>query len=249
MRQIIAMGGGGFSMEPENLLLDQYIIEQAYNKKPKVCFLPTASGDQQSYIDRFYEAFESLECIPSHLSLFEPNVTDIGEFLLGQDIIYVGGGNTRNMMILWKEWGLDELLLQCYKKGIILAGISAGSICWFEEGLTDPLNGPLHPIKGLGILKGSHCPHYDGENKRKPAYRKHVKEARMKPGYAADDGAAVHFVDEALYKTVSSRRNSSSYRVEVQDNEIVELKLDGIYLGEKGSGLQESVIPVDLQTK
>ncbi|MGD6877046.1 Type 1 glutamine amidotransferase-like domain-containing protein [Bacillus infantis] len=230
MRQIIAMGGGGFSMEPENLLLDQYIIGQSQNKKPKICFLPTASGDQQNYIDRFYEAFEKMECYPAHLSLFEPNFNDAEEFLLGQDIIYVGGGSTRNMMILWKEWGLDKLLLKCYQKGIILAGISAGSICWFEEGLTDPLNGPLYPIKGLGILKGSHCPHYDGENKRKPAYRKYIREGLMKPGYAADDGAALHFVNEKIYKTVSSRKKASANYVEVNDNKAEETKLDCIYL-------------------
>lgn len=237
MRQIIAMGGGGFSMEPENLLLDQYIIEQSQNNKPKICFLPTASGDQQSYIDAFYKAFETLECNPSHLSLFEPNFNSKEELLLNQDIIYVGGGNTRNMMILWKEWGLDELLIQCYQEGIILAGISAGSICWFEEGLTDPLNGPLYPIKGLGILKGSHCPHYDGENKRKPAYRQHIREALMKPGYAADDGAALHFVNEELYKTVSSRKNASAYYIEVKDKKAEETRLDRIYLAESGNSL------------
>jgi dipeptidase E len=247
MRQIIALGGGGFSMEPENLLLDQYIIGQSQNKKPKICFLPTASGDQQSYIDRFYEAFGEMDCIPAHFSLFEPNFNDAEEFLLGQDIIYVGGGNTRNMMILWKEWGLDELLIQCYQEGIILAGISAGSICWFEEGLTDPLNGSLYPIKGLGILKGSHCPHYDGENKRKPAYRQHIREALMKPGYAADDGAALHFVDEILYKSVSSRKNSSAYYAEVKGNEVLETKLDSVYLAE--SGVSKALIPVEMQTE
>ncbi|MGD6843944.1 Type 1 glutamine amidotransferase-like domain-containing protein [Bacillus infantis] len=240
MRLIIAMGGGGFSMEPENLLLDQYIIGQSQNKKPKICFLPTASGDQQSYIDRFYEAFGDMDCIPAHLSLFEPNFNDAEEFLLGQDIIYVGGGNTRNMMILWKEWGLDELLIQCYQEGIILAGISAGSICWFEEGLTDPLNGPLYRIKGLGILKGSHCPHYDGENKRKSAYRQHIRETLMKPGYAADDGTALHFVDEILYKSVSSRKNSSAYYVEAKGNEVLETKLDSVYLAESGISKAEN---------
>lgn len=234
------MGGGGFSMEPENLLLDQYILEQAQNKKPKICFLPTASGDQQSYIDAFYKAFETLECNPSHLSLFEPNFKSTEELLLNQDIIYVGGGNTRNMMILWKEWGLDELLIQCYQEGIILAGISAGSICWFEEGLTDPLNGPLYPIKGLGILKGSHCPHYDGENKRKPAYRQHISEELMKPGYAADDGAALHFVDEILYKSVSSRKNSNVYYAEAKGNEVLETKLDSVYLAESGISKAEN---------
>ena len=231
MRQIIAMGGGGFSMEPDNPLLDQYILGQAKKQSPKVCFIPTASGDQDNYTNRFYESFNKLECSTSHLSLFEPNFSDLEAFILEQDILYVGGGNTRNMLVLWQEWGLDSILLKAYKKEIILAGLSAGSICWFEEGLTDPLNGPLYKLDCLGILKGSNCPHYDGESKRRPAYKEMIAENKMKPGYAVEDGVALHFVDEQLHMSVSSRINRKAYFVNSMEYAVEELEISTKYLG------------------
>ncbi|MEH7237991.1 peptidase E [Bacillus sp. JJ1562] len=230
MRQIIAMGGGGFSMEPDNLLLDQYILSQANKDSPKVCFVPTASGDQTNYIERFYKAFTTLSCHPTHLSLFEPNFKDLETYILEQDVIYVGGGNTRNMLLLWKEWGLDAVLKKAYKKGIILAGLSAGSICWFEEGLTDPLNAPLYKLECLGLLKGSNCPHYDGENKRRPSYHQLILEGKITEGYAVDDGAALHFVNESLSKSVSSRPNAKSYFVKKVHNKIAEEEMKTDYL-------------------
>ncbi|QCR34120.1 peptidase E [Lysinibacillus sp. SGAir0095] len=231
MRQIIAMGGGGFSMEPKNLLLDQFILKQARKQSPKVCFVPTASGDQDNYIERFYKAFKTLECETSHLSLFDANFNNLEKFVLEQDIIYVGGGNTRNMLLLWKDWGLDKVLRTAYEKGIILAGLSAGSICWFEEGLTDPLNGPLHKIDCLGLLEGSNCPHYDGENKRKPAYRQSILNGEIKEGYAVDDGVALHFIDDVLTKTVSSRVEAKAYFVKKVDSKVIETEITPFYLG------------------
>ncbi|WP_449537759.1 Type 1 glutamine amidotransferase-like domain-containing protein [Ferdinandcohnia sp. Marseille-Q9671] len=232
MRQIIAMGGGGFSMEPDNLLLDRYIISQVKKDAPKVCFVPTASGDQQTYIDRFYKAFKTLPCQPTHLSLFEPKFRDIESFVLEQDVIYVGGGNTRNMLLLWKEWGLDKALKKAYEHGVILAGLSAGSMCWFEEGLTDPLNAPLYKLDGLGFLKGSNCPHYDGENKRRPSYHRLIMKGSIKEGYAVDDGAALHFINESLHTSVSSRPHAKAYYVSKVNKEIRENEIPTMYLGE-----------------
>ncbi|PFA70733.1 peptidase E [Bacillus sp. AFS015802] len=231
MNQIIAMGGGGFSMEPENLLLDQYILEQAKALKPKVCFLPTASGDAESYIERFYEAFTSLSCEPSHLSLFKPCTRDMEAFLLEKDIIYVGGGNTKNMLALWREWGIDSILRKAGEKGTILAGLSAGSICWFEEGTTDSYGDGLETIKGLGLIEGSHSPHYDGEENRRPLYHSFIESGKLKSGYAADDGAALHFIDGELSKVVSSRIQAAAYRVEKKEDGIQETRLPTIYLG------------------
>lgn len=231
MRQIVAMGGGGFSMEPDNLLLDKYILSQAKNNFPKICFVPTASGDQTTYIERFYKAFKTLPCQPSHLSLFEPEFIDLESFVLEQDIIYVGGGNTRNMLVLWKEWGLDSALKKAYEKGVILAGLSAGSICWFEEGLTDPLNAPLYKLNGLGLLKGSNCPHYDGENKRKPSYHQSILAGKIKEGYAVDDGVALHFINEKLSTSVSSRLRAKAYFVKCVDSEIREIEVNTNFLG------------------
>lgn len=230
MRQIIAMGGGGFSMEPDNLLLDHYILAQVKKNSPKICFVPTASGDQTNYVERFYKAFNNLPCQPTHVSLFEPNFTDLETYILEQDIIYVGGGNTRNMLLLWKDWGLDRVLKKAYESGVVLAGLSAGSICWFEEGLTDPLNGPLYKLDCLGFLKGSNCPHYDGENKRKPAYHQLLLEGKIKAGYAVDDGVALHFINDTLTVAVSSRPNAQAFYVESDGTNVIETGLEIKYL-------------------
>lgn len=213
MRQIIAMGGGGFSMEPDNPLLDQYILAQANKSLPKICFIPTASGDADSYIEKFYDFFNQQECVPSHLSLFKPATRDLERFVLEQDIIYVGGGNTKNLLVLWKEWGLDGILRKAWEQGIVLAGLSAGSICWYEEGVTDSYGDKLEPLQALGFLKGSHCPHYDGEAERRPTYRQFVDQGILQAGIAADDGAAVHYVEEDIKRIVSSRPTAKAYRV------------------------------------
>lgn len=131
MKQIIALGGGGFSMEPENPLLDLYVLKQSGKHNPKICFIPTASGDADNYIARFYEFFGKQNCKPSHLSLFKPQTRDLESYLIEKDIIYVGGGNTRNLLALWREWGLDLIMMKAWEQGTVLAGISAGSICSF----------------------------------------------------------------------------------------------------------------------
>ncbi|MCR8847186.1 peptidase E [Rossellomorea sp. SC111] len=231
MKQIIAMGGGGFSMEPENLLLDQYIVNQSKASKPKVCFLPTASGDAESYIERFYNAFTTMSSEPSHLSLFKPSTRDLEGFLLEKDIIYVGGGNTKSMLALWKEWGIDAILRKAWESGIILSGLSAGSICWFEEGTTDSYGVGLETIEGLGLIEGSHSPHYDGEENRRPLYHSFVESGELQAGYAADDGAALHFIEGELARAVSSRPHASAYRVEKKDGMIQEYRIPTIYLG------------------
>ncbi|WP_070121334.1 peptidase E [Bacillus marinisedimentorum] len=232
MKQIIAMGGGGFSMEPDNPLLDQYVLEQSPAQKPKVCFLPTASGDAESYINRFYDAFKKLECEPSHLSLFKPHTRDLEGFLLSKDIIYVGGGNTINMLVLWKEWGVDRILKRAWEKGIVLTGLSAGSICWFEEGVTDSFGDELEPMEALGFLPGSHCPHYDGEEYRRPVFGNLIAEGRMRPGYAADDCAALHFIGTDPVKSVSSRPDAKVYYVRKNEGSAEHRELEMDYLGE-----------------
>lgn len=212
MRQIVALGGGGFSMEPENLAFDRYIVSLTGKAHPKVCFLPTASADSVDYIAKFEAAYQSLGCETSSLSLFWPHRLDFDDFMLEQDAIYVGGGNTRNLLTLWRDWGLDIAIRKAYDNGTILTGVSAGGNCWFEEFSTDSM-GPLAPWKGLGWLKGSFCPHYDGEEDRRPSLRRMLDGGELGPGYAADDGAAVHFVDEQLHRCIRSRPNARVYRV------------------------------------
>ncbi|TKD72440.1 peptidase E [Pseudalkalibacillus hwajinpoensis] len=231
MKQIIAMGGGGFSMEADHPVLDEYILKQSKKSCPKICFIPTASGDAEGYIARFYAFFEKQQCIPTHLSLFKPPVRDFEAFLLNQDIIYVGGGNTKNLLVLWREWGLDVALKKAWEKGVILAGISAGAICWFEEGVTDSYGDELESITCLGFLHGSSCPHYDGEVDRKRMYFHLMETQKLQGGVALDDGVAIHYVGQNIKKIVSSRRNAYAYSVKNKDG-IEEKKLDTYFLGD-----------------
>jgi dipeptidase E len=232
MRQIIALGGGGFSMEPDNPLLDVYVLEQCKKEKPKICFIPTASGDADNYITRFYQCFNQYHCEPSHLSLFNPPTRDLERFILDKDIIYVGGGNTKNLLALWKEWGLDKILKKAWEQGVLLAGISAGSICWFEEGVTDSFGDGLEKITCLGFLKGSNCPHYDGEKDRRPSYHRLVQSEIIQGGIATDDGVAVHYKEQEVYKIVSSRPHAKAYKVSF-DNTVIETEQEPTYLGSK----------------
>jgi dipeptidase E len=212
-RQIVSIGGGGFSMEMNNPLLDLYVLETAKKKKPKICFVGTASGDAQGYIDRFYEAFNRYDCVPSHLSLFRGQFTDLSELILTQDIIYVGGGNTKNMLAIWKEWALDKILYEAYQKGVIMAGISAGAICWFDKTLTDSIPGQLTALNGLSWIKGFCIPHFDGEAKRRPSTIQAIHENQIgKNGFGIDDGAAVHFINENYFQTVCSQQMKTSYQ-------------------------------------
>jgi len=230
MLQIIAMGGGGFSMEPDNLALDRYIIEQTGVERPKVCFLPQASGEARDYILNFYKAFNSLDCRSSWLSLFQPQTSDIENFLMEQHVIYVGGGNTKSMLALWREWKLDEILRKAGENGAILAGISAGANCWFEYAISDSIPGQWIALPCLGYLKGSGSPHYDGEVERRPAFQGMVGAGDIPPGYAFDDGAAGHFVDGDLKGVVSSRPNAKGYHLGRIDGAARETILDTRYL-------------------
>ncbi len=215
-RCIVAMGGGGFSMEPDNLALDRYILEQSAAVRPAVCFLATASGDSREHIDRFYAAYGALAAEPSHLSLFNYNVSDPRKHLLDQDVIYVGGGSVFNLLTLWRAHGLVDVLREAWHRGIVLAGLSAGSICWYQSGVTDSFGLPLRSIDtGLGFLSGSHCPHYDGEAERRPAFEALIASGELSPGIAADDGVALRYRGTELVEIVTSRPNKSAYQVGV----------------------------------
>lgn len=240
-------------MEPDNPLLDRYILRQARRLNPVVCFLATASGDSESYIARFYEAFSKLPCRARHLSLFHPRrlslfrlrylasfrarhlslfrpPPDLATVIFESDIIYVGGGNTRNMLAIWRACGLDSLLRLSWENGTILCGVSAGAICWFEHALTDSW-GPLAPMSCLGFLPGSCTPHYDGEADRRPCLHKFIKEKKLPAGYALDDGAAIHFVDNKISRIVASRPAARAYHVGLKDSEVLEESLPTEFLG------------------
>ena len=185
---IVAMGGGGFSMEPDNPLLDDHVLELARaargRRRPRICFIATASGDSPAYIADFYAAF-ARRSEANHLALFNRTVDDIDGLLHRQDVIYVGGGNTENMMAVWRVHGVDRALRRAWGSGVVMAGLSAGSLCWFETGTTNSFGAGLAVLSGgLGFLPGSHAPHYDGEASRRGHYQRLVADALLPAGYA-----------------------------------------------------------------
>ena len=232
---IVAMGGGGFSDEDAETPLDDYVLQLARvvrgRSRPRTCFLPTASGDADSYVAKFYDAF-ARRSEASHISLFRRTVTELERFVLDQDVIYVGGGNTANMLAVWRVHGLHRILRRAWEDGIVLAGLSAGSICWFEGGTTDSFGG-LDPMRdGLGFLAGSLSPHYDGETERRPAYQRLVASGELPPGYAADDGAALVFRGTELLEVVAERAGARAYRVERgPDGTAIETPIETRFLG------------------
>jgi dipeptidase E len=229
-RHIIALGGGGFSMEPRNRRLDDFILGLTGKKRPRVCFIATASGDSVDYIARFDRAFRAPRARPSHLALFTREVRDIRAFLLAQDAIYVGGGNSANMLAVWRVHGVDAALRDAWRAGVVLAGISAGAICWFEDGLTDSFGRPPRSLDdGLGFLSGACCPHYDGEKDRRPALLRLMRRG-FPSTLALDDGAAAHFVGRALKEIVTSRPTARAFAVTKEKGCIVERRLTTRYL-------------------
>lgn len=232
--QILALGGGGFSMEKDSSLLDDYVLSLLGSGRPRVCFLPTASGDADHYVVRFYRRF-SAHCEASHISLFRRDQggagveEDLSSHLLGQDLIYVGGGNVVSMLGVWRAHGLDEILRRAWREGIVLCGPSAGSLCWFEEALS-AFHGPPRRVRGLGLLPYSNCVHYDAEPARRAEYHSLVGEG-MRHGFAVDDGVALHFHDTQLARVVSSRPDGHAYRVEQLGGEVFEAALEVNCLG------------------
>lgn len=214
------MGGGGFTMEPQNPALDHFLLTLLQRREPRLLFLPTASGDPQEQLHRFHLAYDGTGCTTTVLSLFRLHelTASLEEVILAQDLIYVGGGSMRNMLAIWREHGLDVLLRQAWERGTVLAGLSAGAMCWFEGGITKSGGRPA-PVKGLGLLRGSLTVHRDGEPERLPVYRQAVRDRALPPGWAADDGVGLLFEDERLVRAVSSRAGAGAARVEADGSE------------------------------
>ena len=229
----MALGGGGFSMEPENPLLDDHILSLARRPHPRVCFVPTASADSAVYVANFYRAFAPRDCTPSDLPLFERRIADLRAFVLDQDVVYVGGGSTANLLAVWRVHGLDRILTEAWHAGIVLCGISAGMNCWFAESVTDSFDlERLAALKdGLGLIAASACPHYDGEEQRRPTYQGLVAAGELADGWAADEGAALVFAGETLKEVVGSRPDAAGYRVERIAGGVSERRLETRWLG------------------
>ncbi len=232
--QIVALGGGGFSMEKDGSLLDDYVLSLIDATRPRVCFLPTASGDADHYIVRFYRRFAA-GCEASHVSLFRRDQgtggveDDLATHLLAQDLIYVGGGNVVSMLGAWRAHGLDAVLRKAWRKGVVLCGPSAGSLCWFEQALS-AFHGAPRPVRGLGLLPYSNCVHYDAEPERRAEYHRFVAHGGC-PGFAVEDGVALHFRGTRLERVVSSRPGCAAYQVQPRGRGVRETRLEAIQLG------------------
>jgi peptidase E len=229
LRQVVAFGGGGFSQESGNPLLDDYVLGLTGTANPRVCFLPTASGDADHYIVRFYNAFRD-RARTSHISLFrrERGASDVRSHLLSQDLIYVGGGSLISLLGVWRAHGIDSALREAYEAGVILCGLSAGSLCWFTEAVSG-YHDETKRVPGLGFLRHSNAVHY-GDGDRRGAFHSHLLEG-MPAGYAAEDGAALRFVGDELVEVIASRPEARAYKLELRGCQILETRLATRYLG------------------
>lgn len=236
-------------MESGNPLLDDYVLALTGAERPRVCFMPAASGDADHYIVRFYRAFSADRCEASHVSLFrrEQGPEDIREHLLSQDLIYVGGGSVVSLLGVWRAHGIDEILREAWEAGVVLCGLSAGSLCWFAEGVSG-FHGRAQRIAGIGLLPFSNCVHYERDGARRSAFHTEIA-AGMCPGYAATDGAALHFTGTELSRVVASRASARGYRVDAVGDRTVEFQLATAYPAVAGAApAAGEPLPVSIST-
>jgi len=227
MRQIIAIGGGGFGRNPSDKKIEQYIIDQQGKQCPNVCFIPTATGDNDAYKVNFYDVFTKLGSNPTHIDFFKRTI-NLKDHIKKQDIIFVGGGNTKSMLAVWKDWGLDILLKQAYEDGVIMCGVSAGAICWFEKGITDSWAHDLALMDCLGFVNGVCCPHYDEEPARRPFVKKQLTDNNLKECIGIEGNAALHIINEDSYKSIDFGDKKCSYLVTSKEGKINEDAYDSI---------------------
>ena len=223
-RTIFAMGGGGFTMEPGNPALDELLLTLPDRAVPRLLFLPTASGDAERQVTAFRATFADRACVPIALSLFrlaETGGVSLRDLVLSQDLVLVGGGSMRSMLAIWSEYGLDAILREAWERGVVLAGLSAGAMCWFAGGVTTSTGVP-RAVEGLGLLPYSLSVHADSDRERLPVYEAAVASDVMPGGWAADDGVGLLFHGDALTRVVTSRPGTRAVHVErTADGELV----------------------------
>jgi dipeptidase E len=235
------MGGGGFTMEPDNPALDDFILSLTGKREPRVLFLPTASGDPNLQIGAFRQRFGDRACQAEALSLFRLHGTrrPVADYVAEADVIYVGGGSMRNLLAIWRAHDLDRMLCEAWRAGAVLAGLSAGAMCWFEGGVTKSA-GPPEPIDGLGLLRGSLTVHADAEPERLPVWLDAVRSGRLPGGWAADDGVGLLFRGAELERVVTSRPGTTALRVDAVDGELVRRRLHPELLGDGPSAMPQA---------
>src|SRR3954451_12619081 len=210
--RIVGLGGGGHT-EEQQAKLRRYVLDVAGAERPRVCFVPTAVGDQTESIVRFYEQWGGLGEL-AHVKFFPYPPPDLRELALRQHVLVVSGGNTANLLAIWRVHGFDRIVREAWESGVVLTGGSAGMICWYEASVTDSFGPQLEGLRdGLGLLPGSACPHYDGEELRRPRYRALV-DGGFPPGIAAEDGVALRYEGTELAEVVACRPGAQAYRVE-----------------------------------
>lgn len=226
MRRIIAIGGGVFSAKKPRPDFDHWLLSQAGKKRPRVCLIPTASGEDASQTRRIAARVRRFGGRLTTLSLFMAPTENFTQLLCRHDLVFVGGGNTYNMLALWRLWKLDAALRRAYERGVIMSGTSAGALCWFGSGLTDSFPGRFDRMTCLGWLRGSFTPHFDAERGRQAVYRRLIKAGKLPSGYAVDDLVAIEFHDERLARAVSASRTAGALHVERKRGKLVEKALD-----------------------
>ncbi len=233
LKQIIALGGGGFSDQPDNLILDEYILEQTTKSKPNILFIPAAGGDHPDYVTKFYAGYQNFSCNPDHIALTREkySYSKLEKIVMKQDIIFVGGGSPFRLMNVWKECGMDKLLRQAYQIGIIMSGMSAGAVSWFEDGFRNPKGDEYYRINCLGLLEGSFCPHYDAQPNLRKNYRRLVRSKKLQSGYGVQDGVALHFINSELAHVVSSYPEAKAFLVKKSAFRLTEKIIKPKYLG------------------
>tara|TARA_Y100000589_G_scaffold23872_1_gene19695 strand:+ start:2888 stop:3568 length:681 start_codon:yes stop_codon:yes gene_type:complete len=219
-RNIIAIGGGGFGRSLGKLIIEKYIVSLSNVSRPKVCFIPTASGDNTLYKLNFYRAFSTLDCKTSHLDFFS-RTEDLEEKIFNQNIIFVGGGNTKSMLAVWRDWNLDEILKKAYQSGIIMSGVSAGAICWFQKGITDSFAKKLEVINCLSFIEGNACPHFDEEPEREPYVQKSIENGLINDCICIEGNSALHIQNENVMKTVNFGKNKKCFELFKENKKIL----------------------------
>jgi dipeptidase E len=225
MHDIVAIGGNSF---PKGTLtpIQRYVLSLSRRPVPRICFIPTAVGDAQYAIDNFHAAFGSIPSELSHLTLFNNTTRDVEALLVLQDVIIVSGGNTRNMLLLWEAWGVAAAIRAAWDCGTVLAGQSAGGLCWFESGITDSYPHQFREMACLGWVPGSFCPHYDSEPGRQPVLEKLIGNGTLPSGYAVEDDAAIHMQDGKLFAVLSQTANKTAYAVRAENGTMIRDRLD-----------------------
>ena len=218
-KNIVAIGGGGFGRSLGSLVIEKYIISLINKEKPKICFIPTASGDSNLYKLNFYRAFSKLDCITSHIDFFS-RTENLEEKVLNQDIIYVGGGNTKSMLAVWREWNLHNILQNAYEKGIVMSGVSAGAICWFDKGITDSFANELTILDCLGLVNGVACPHFDEEKEREPYVNDVINREIINSCICIEGNCALHIKNDFDYSSIDFGNSKKCFRVFKENNNL-----------------------------